>query len=76
MKKNLLKLATAGLFAGALLLSISAVPGGKVSLIKKAQAENSGIRKTYIIPCDDGTGRSIILCGVGASSCSPLGNCD
>jgi len=73
MKKNLLKLATGALFVGALLFSISAVPGGRVSMIQKAHATED-TWTVYYGTCPNGN--EIIVCGAGGSSCTPVGNCD
>jgi hypothetical protein len=73
MKKHLLKLATAGLFVGALLFSLSATPGGKISLFKKAHASEETWRLYYAY-CPNGN--EIVVCGAGGAGCTPYGNCD
>jgi len=73
MKKNLLRLTTAGLFIWALLFTISVPPGGGISLIKKAHAvENT--YQAYYASCGDGD-LIIIVCGAGGNGCTPVGVC-
>jgi len=73
MKKNLLKLATAGLLVGALLFSISLVPGGKVSMFVQARAEEQ-TREPVVVECADETYH--IECIVGSRTCLATGTCD
>lgn len=75
MKKKILSVATACLFAAGLLLSFSENQHGQISLIGKTQAEVSPyLYQTYWAICPDGT-TEIILCGQGYDTCMPSGMC-
>lgn len=73
MKKKMLSIFTILLFSGALLFSLSSSHDGHISLIGKVKAFSDD-RRPYTAVCPNGIGL-IIVCGVGSSTCTPIGEC-
>jgi hypothetical protein len=70
MKKYVIKLATAVMFVGALLFTVSVSRQGHISPVGKAVAEQEHYTPIFLL-CPDNSGYYTV-CGAGSTSCPTI----